>query len=423
VHAEVDEMPKWKNRIYIVDVTNRDGVQTSRLGLAKLQKTIINIMLNEMGVYQSEFGFPVTRHETHYLNANLKLARIGVLKPIILSGWIRAIVEDVKLAMALTKIKHLNMSASTSSQMIRGKYRGKRSGKDVIKDMTDALDYAKANGIQTVGVNAEDASRTDLDFLTQFAMAAKDHGADRFRYCDTLGYDDPFTIYDRIKTVAQKVQIPIELHCHNDLGMVVASSVAGAKAAIDGGVDAYINTCLNGMGERAGNADLVSVILAVQKSSGFADRYMLDERIDLSKSWQITTYAAYAFGVPIPINQPGVGANAFAHESGIHADGALKDRHNYELYDYEELGRGEPEIIESGRKITAGEYSGVRGFRNVYEKLEVRFHDEEEATRILELVRHANVHTQKPLTKRELLFIAEYPEIAKEAMTVTPLAR
>jgi isopropylmalate/homocitrate/citramalate synthase len=418
----VDEMPKKERRIYIIDVTNRDGVQTSRLGLAKLQKTIINIMLNEMGVHQSEFGFPVTHHETHYVNANLKLARKGVLKPIILSGWIRAIVEDVKQALELTEIEHLNISASTSRQMIRGKYRGRRSGDDVIGDMIDALDYAKTHGIKTVGVNAEDASRTDLDFLIKFAGAAKEHGADRFRYCDTLGYDDPFTIYDRVKTLAQKVKIPIELHCHNDLGMVVASSVAGAKAANDAGVDAYINTCVNGMGERAGNADLVSVILAIQKASGFVDRYILDERVDLSKSWQIATYASYAFDVPIPINQPGVGANAFAHESGIHADGALKDRHNYELYDYQDLGRGEPEIIETGRKITAGEYSGIRGFRNVYEKLEIRFHDDEEATKVLELVRYANVHTQKPLTKRELLFIARHPEIAKELMTFIPLA-
>ena len=415
-------MPKKTNKIFIIDVTNRDGVQTSRMGLAKLQKTLINIMLNEMGIYQSEFGFPVTRHETQYLNANLKLAEMGLLKPIILSGWTRAIEEDVKIALKRTKVEHLNISASTSAQMIRGKYRGKRSGGDVIKDMTGALDFAKNHGIKTIGVNAEDASRTDLDFLIEFAMAAKEHGADRFRYCDTLGYDDPFTIYSRIKTLGQKVQIPLELHCHNDLGMVVGNSVSGAKGAIDAGVDAYINTCVNGMGERAGNADLVSIVLAVQKSSGFAAKNLLDERIDVSKSWQIATYASYAFGVPIPINQPGVGMNAFAHESGIHADGALKDRHNYELYDYEELGRGEPEVIETGRKITAGEYSGIKGFRNVYEKLEIRFHDEKEATRILELVRHANVHTQKPLTKRELLFIARYPDVARQLMTVTPLA-
>jgi len=214
--------------------------------------------------------------------------------------------------------------------------------------------------------------------------------------------------------------MPIELHCHNDLGMVVATSLAGARAAIDSGVNAYINTTINGMGERAGNADLVSVLLALRKSSGFKDKYILDERIDLSKAWKITRYASYAFGVPIPINQPGVGDNAFAHESGIHADGALKDRRNYELYNFEELGREQPDIIETGRKITAGEYSGIKGFRNVYDKLEVVFKNEKEATKILELVRYANVHTQKPLTEDESKFITKHPEIACQIFTMSP---
>jgi len=202
--------------------------------------------------------------------------------------------------------------------------------------------------------------------------------------------------------------------------MVVACSVAGAKAAIDGGVDAYINTTVNGMGERAGNADLVSVILALKYSSGFQGKCLLDERVKLSHAWKIAKYASYAFSVPIPINQPGVGANAFAHESGIHADGALKDRRNYELYDFEELGSGEPEIIDTGRQITAGEYSGIKGFRNVYDKLEVKFKDEKEAVKILELVRYANVHTQRPLTEDELRFIAKYPEIARKIFTMSP---
>ena len=214
--------------------------------------------------------------------------------------------------------------------------------------------------------------------------------------------------------------MPIELHYHNDLGMGVACSVMGAKAAVDAGMDAYINTAINGLGERAGNADLVSCLLAILKSAGFAKKYQLDEKIDLSKAWKLAKYASYAFGVPIAINQPAVGDNAFAHESGIHADGALKDRRNYELYDYEELGRGEPEIIETGRMITTGEYGGIKGFRNVYNKLEIKFQDEDEARNILELARYANVHTQKPLTDSELRFIFHYPDIAAKVMTVTP---
>lgn len=407
-------------KIYILDVTNRDGVQTSRLGLAKLQKTMINMYLDKMGVYQSEMGFPFTNHETNYLNGNLELKKLGAFKSIILSGWCRPVIKDIEKSIKLTKIKHMNLSISTSKQMLEGKFGGKFSKKDIIKIIVDATKYVKKTGIKTIGVNAEDASRTDVDFLIEFALAAKEAGADRFRYCDTLGYDDPFTIYDRISKIVSSVKIDVELHCHNDLGMVVATSIGGAKAAIDTGVNAYINTTVNGMGERAGNADLISVILAIKKSSGLKDKYILDEKVNLKMSWKISQYASYAFGVPIPINHPGVGDNAFAHESGIHVDGALKDSRNYELYHYEELGRGEPEIIETGRKITVGEYSGVKGFRNVYGKLEIEFKNDEEATKILELVRYANVHTQKPLTEDELKFIADYPQIAKKIMTVTP---
>ncbi|MBU0479140.1 homocitrate synthase [bacterium] len=418
---------KKKNKIYIIDVTNRDGVQTAKLGLAKLEKTMINIMLNDMGIYQSEFGFPLTKHETNYINANLELAEMGLISPMILEGWSRAMAKDIEESYKNTNIKHWNLSISTSKQMIDGKFGGRITRDFESKDkpsvlglMADAIKAAKKHGALTIGINAEDASRTDMEFLIKFAKYAREHGADRIRYCDTLGYDDPFSIYGRVKTLAEKVKIPIELHCHNDLGLAVACSIAGAKGAIDGGVDAYINTTLNGMGERAGNADLVSVILAIKKSSGFEGNYKLDDRIKLKKAWKIAKYASYAFGVPIPVNQVAVGDNAFAHESGIHADGALKDRRNYELYDFEELGRGEPEVIDTGRKITAGEYSGVKGFRNVYGKLEIEFKDDKEAAKVLDLVRYANVHTQKPLTNDELKFIAHYPEQAKQIMTVIP---
>lgn len=407
--------------IYFVDVTNRDGVQTSRLGLAKLQKTIINLMLDDLGVTQSEFGFPTTKHEINYLNANLELVDRGVINKTKLSGWMRGIAADVATSFQnVPRLKYVNLSVSTSDQMIQGKYGGKKTRKDIIESTNEAVSLACTYGIQAVGVNAEDASRTDIDYLIEFAKEAKKHGASRFRYCDTLGYDDPQTAYQRILQIAKETQMEIELHFHNDLGMAVGNSVLGAKAAIDAGVNAYINTAVNGMGERAGNADLISCLLAILKSSGFSGKYKIDPQIDLSKAWKLAKYTAYAFNLPIPINQPAVGSNAFAHESGIHADGALKDRRNYELYDYEELGRGEPEVVETGRMITTGEYGGIKGFRDVYEKMELEFKDEDEARNILELARYANVHTQKPLTQSELKFIYYYPDIAAKIMTVTP---
>ncbi len=407
--------------IKFVDVTNRDGVQTSRLGLAKLQKTIINIMLNDMGINQSEFGFPTTEHEKNYLNGNLMLVDRGAIDKTKLSGWMRAIASDVKKSFEnVPKLQYINLSQSTSDQMINGKYQGKKSKDDILKQTLDAINMAIEYDAKMIGINAEDASRSDLNYLIKYANECKRYGATRFRYCDTLGYDDPKTAYDRIYTLAKETQMDIEMHFHNDLGMAVACSVMGAKAAIDAGVNAWINTAINGMGERAGNADLVSCILAILKSSGFESKYKIDPQIDITKAWKLAKYTAYAFGIPIPINQVAVGDNAFAHESGIHADGALKDRRNYELYDYEELGRGEPEIIETGRMITVGEYAGIKGFRNVYENLELEFKDEDEARNILELARYANVHTQKPLTDSELKFIYFYPNIAAKIMTVEP---
>lgn len=410
-----------ENFIKFVDVTNRDGVQTSRLGLAKLQKTIINIMLNDMGINQSEFGFPTTEHEKNYLNGNLMLVDRGAINKTKLSGWMRALASDVQKSFEnVPKLQYVNLSQSTSNQMINGKYQGKKSKDDILKQTLDAINMAIEYNAQIIGVNAEDASRSDLDYLIKYANECKRYGASRFRYCDTLGYDDPKTAYDRIYTLAKETGMEIEMHFHNDLGMAVACSVMGAKAAIDAGVDAWINTAINGMGERAGNADLVSCLLAILKSSGFEGKYKIDPQIDITKAWKLAKYTAYAFDIPIPINQVAVGSNAFAHESGIHADGALKDRRNYELYDYEELGRGEPEIIETGRMITVGEYAGIKGFRNVYENLELEFKDEDEARNILELARYANVHTQKPLTDSELRFIYFYPNIAAKIMTVEP---
>jgi homocitrate synthase NifV len=410
-----------KNKVYIIDVTNRDGVQTSRIALPKLAKTMLNMYLDELGAYQSEIGFPTLKHEMHYINANLDLAKAGGIKRLHLEGWCRALPEDVELSFRnCPGLRHLNISVSTSHIMIQGKFQGRKTWEDVVESMYKSAKLAKEMGAATVGVNAEDASRTDLDKLIEFALAGKEAGADRMRYCDTLGVDDPITIYERIKALALATKFPIEMHCHNDLGMAEAVSVAGAQGAIESNVATYINTTINSYGERAGNCDLVSTILALKFSHALKGKIPLDENVNLKSAWKIAKYASYAFNIPIPINQPGVGANAFAHESGIHADGALKDRRSYELYDPEDVGRGKPELLETGRIITTGEYGGIKGFRHVYDKLGISFPNDNEARDILELVQYANLHTQKPLTDDELRFIATYPEIVQKILVVQP---
>jgi isopropylmalate/homocitrate/citramalate synthase len=395
-------------RIHLLDVTNRDGVQTARVNLSKFGKTMVNWYLGRLGVRQSEAGFPALFHEVPYLRANLALAEAGAFGDLRLSGWVRAVPGDVEQSIPLG-MRHLNLSISTSDQMITNKFKGRLDRAAVINEMVKATQAAKQAGVQTVGVNAEDGSRTDDGYLTEFALAAKEAGADRVRYCDTIGGESPAHIRERFARLAAEVDLPIETHCHNDLGMAVANSVSGALGDLDAGKDAWVNTCVNGIGERAGNADLLSCILAFGHSFGVGDRVELADPIDLSWARRFGLWTAYAFGQPIPVNQPGIGRNAFAHESGIHADGALKDRHNYELYDDDTLGPfPHDHAATEGRVVLTGEYGGRAGFQHVMDALgmEVKA-DELELT--FKLVQLSNAATGRPLTDDELRLIASYP--------------
>jgi homocitrate synthase NifV len=398
--------------IHFLDVTNRDGVQTARTGLSKFGKTMVNFFLGRLGVAQSEIGFPFVFHEVPYVRANVALADAGAFGSLRLSGWCRAVAEDVERALP-HGLRHYNLSISTSDQMIQNKFRGRLDRDAILRSMVAAVTTAKAAGIETVGVNAEDGSRTDDGFLTEFALAAKDAGADRVRYCDTIGGDTPERIRERFAKLATAAGMPIETHCHDDLGLAVANSVSGALGDLDAGQEAWINTCINGIGERAGNADLISCILAFTHGYGVAGKAELGDHIDLTWARRFAWWASYALGQPLPLNQPGVGRNAFAHESGIHADGALKDRHNYELYDDATLGPFPADWhAQTGRVVLTGEYGGKAGFRHVMEGMNIEVPASEEDL-VFQLVQLCNASTGRPLTNEELRLIAGYPcEIA-----------
>jgi isopropylmalate/homocitrate/citramalate synthase len=393
--------------IHFLDVTNRDGVQTARTGLSKFGKTMLNFYLARLGVAQSELGFPYLFHEVPYVRANVALAQAGAFGALRLSGWCRAIEGDV-LGSADLGLQHYNLSISTSDQMIAHKFRGKLDRGAIIAEMTAAVAAAAGSGAETIGVNAEDASRTDDGFLLEFATAAREAGATRVRYCDTIGGDTPERIRERFAKLASAVGMPVETHCHNDLGMAVANSLSGALGDLDAGQDAWVNTCVNGIGERAGNADLLSCVLAFQHGFGTAGLVSVGDPVDLSWARRLAWWASYAFGQPLPQGQPGVGRNAFAHESGIHADGALKDRQNYELYDDGTLGPFPADWhATAGRVVLTGEYGGKAGFRHVMEGIGAEVTDEELTFRLVQLCGAA---TGKPLTDDELRLIAGYPQ-------------
>ncbi|HJY02465.1 MAG TPA: hypothetical protein VJ351_16800, partial [Streptosporangiaceae bacterium] len=167
--------------IHFLDVTNRDGVQTARTGLSKFGKVMVNYYLGRLGVAQSEIGFPFLFHEVPYVRACLALAEAGAFGDLRLSGWCRAVPADVEAAVAVTGpagqgLRHYNVSISTSDQMIVHKFRGRLDRAAIIDEMTAAVAVARAAGAETVGVNAEDGSRTDDGYLLEFATAAREAG-------------------------------------------------------------------------------------------------------------------------------------------------------------------------------------------------------------------------------------------------------
>jgi isopropylmalate/homocitrate/citramalate synthase len=400
--------------IHFLDVTNRDGAQTARTGLSKFGKVMVNFYLGRLGVAQSEIGFPFLFHEVPYVRACLALAEAGAFGDLRLSGWCRAVPADVESALSVVGpggrgLRHYNVSISTSDQMIAHKFRGRLDRAAIIDEMAAAVAVARAAGAETIGVNAEDGSRTDDGYLLEFAVAAREAGASRVRYCDTIGGDSPGRIRERFAKLASAVGIPVETHCHNDLGMAVANSVSGALGDLDAGQDAWVNTCVNGIGERAGNADLLSCILAFSYGFRISESVSVGDRLDLSWARRFGLWAAYAFGQPLPPGWPGVGRNAFAHESGIHADGALKDRGNYELYDDSVLGPFPADwYAREGRVVLTGEYGGKAGFRHVLDGLGVSVADGDEDL-VFSLVQLCASATGKPLTDDELRLIAAYP--------------
>ncbi|GFP21211.1 2-isopropylmalate synthase [Candidatus Hakubella thermalkaliphila] len=223
--------------------------------------------------------------------------------------------------------------------------------------------------------------------MEEFALVAKEHGADRLRFCDTLGILDPFRTYQIVRYLKEQVDLDIEMHTHNDFGMATANALAGAKAGAS-----YINTTVVGLGERAGNAALEEVVMAMKHIG------RLDLGIKTEKLRQLSEYVAQASGRTIPVWKAIVGVNVFAHESGIHADGVLKNPLNYEAFSPEEVGLQ--------RQLVIGKHSGKASILAKFREYGIEL-SEEEAEAILRHVRATAVQLKRALFDKELVYIYE----------------
>ncbi len=366
-------------KVFIVDTTLRDGEQTAGVVFSNEEKIQIARYLDQIGIDQIEVGIPVMGGDEK--KCIKEIANMGLKSSIM--AWNRAVISDIKESLDCD-VEAVAISISTSDIHIEHKLQTTRA--DVLRRMEDAVKFAKDNNLY-VSVNAEDASRSNIEYLTEFALIAKHAGANRLRFCDTVGTLTPLTTFRYIKTIHDAVGLDIEMHTHNDFGMATANSLAG----IYGGAN-HVGVTVNGLGERAGNSCLQEIIMGM--------KYLMNINVDYNTTLfrEVAQYVAVASGRDLPVSKPIVGSNIFAHESGIHGDGVLKNPLTYEVFKPEEVG------LE--RQIIIGKHSGTASIRSKFREYLISLSDEEAAD-ILALVRQMSIDKKRSLFDKELMYIYE----------------
>jgi homocitrate synthase NifV len=364
--------------VIIDDTTLRDGEQTAGVVFSRAEKIAIARMLDSIGVQEIECGIPAMGADEQ---AGIKaLVDLGLNARLI--TWNRALVPEIEASIACG-VQAVDISLSVSEQMIVHKLRKDRGA--VKEQLKIALGFAKSRNLY-VSVGGEDSSRADLPFLVELMEITRSLGGDRFRFCDTLGIMDPFTMYDRISFLRKAVpEVDIEVHTHNDLGMATANAIAGIKAGAR-----FVNTTINGLGERAGNAALEEVVMGLKHACG------IETGIDTHRFREMSLFVAKASQRPLSVSKPVVGERIFAHESGLHADGVIKDPHNYEGFDPAEVGLT--------RSIVVGKHSGTGGLIERYRSMGISVM-KKQAEPLLELARAMACRRKRDLSNRELMGI------------------
>lgn len=328
-------MKPW--HIEICDVTLRDGEQTPGVSFTRDEKMAIAQSLDEIGVEVIEAGFPVVsaiEKECVAAIAGSGLdARVCCLA--------RALKPDIEAALDCD-VDMVSIFFATSDLHIRHKYRKPRE--EVLDGALDMVEFAADHGVQ-VRFAAEDASRTDPAFLTEMYTRGVERGANLVSFADTVGCLTPLEIHAVVTRLLDAAPLPLCIHCHNDLGLATANTVTAAAAGAF-----QLHTTVNGIGERAGNAALEQVLVALRLKGG-VDRY------DLTRLQEISRLVARASGVAPERTRPIVGENAFAHESGIHIAAILCDPSTYEYV--------APELVGGERRFVLGKHTGKRALEHV----------------------------------------------------------
>jgi homocitrate synthase NifV len=367
-------------QVHFDDTTLRDGEQTASVVFSADEKRRIAAALAAAGVDQIEAGIPAMGGEEKALVEEIAHAGFGCS----ILGWNRATCSDIRHSLDCG-VDAVAISIATSDLHIERKLRKSRSW--VLDAIRECTAFAKAAGVY-VSVSAEDASRTDFDFLVAFAQAARAEGADRLRFCDTLGVLTPPRACELIRRLREASDMAIEMHTHNDFGLACANALAG----LHGGAT-WVNTTVGGLGERAGNAAFEELVMALCCLEGVELA-----SIDKTRFGELATLVAEAAGRVIAPDKPIVGSNIFAHESGIHVDGISKDPRTYEPFD--------PALVGGQHSIVVGKHSGSRTLRIKFAQLGDSL-SKAQAHALLPFVRQRAISLKRPLTDVELLTLRQ----------------
>ncbi|MDO5852162.1 MAG: homocitrate synthase family protein [Methanobacteriaceae archaeon] len=348
---------KFPKDILLYDTTLRDGEQTPGVCLKQNEKLEIARKLDELKIHQIEAGFPIV--SSNEKKSVKKIVDEDLDAQIICLT--RANTKDIDAALDCGVDGIITFMGASD---IHIKYKVNKPKDDIINMCMNAVDYAKDHGL-FVAFSAEDATRTDLDFLIKLYTQAQEHKADRIHIADTTGSISPYGMEYLVSKIREKIDIQIALHCHNDFGLAVANSIAGLTAGASA-----ISTTVNGIGERAGNASLEEIIMALKLL------YNIDLGYNTEVLYELSQLVSKYTKIPTPGSKAVVGKNVFRHESGIHVDAVLEEPLTYEPY--------LPEMVGRKRKLILGKHSGCRAVKAKLDGLNIKIDDD----KLITIVQH-----------------------------------